>query len=92
MVVLPVVVEVTDPFVLVVVARVYRALRHTHLDRDFLHRGLLETSFQEDIESYVQQLLVTLLLLFAGRSAHTRPGDLQLCLITNSLHSCLKCS
>ena len=35
---------------------------------DLLQGGLLEASFQKDIERDVQELLVTLLLLLAGRS------------------------
>jgi hypothetical protein len=47
---------------------------------DLLHGGLLEASFQEYVERDVQEFLVTLLLLLAGRSpdagAHRQIGVL----------------
>ena len=54
-------------------------------DGDFLHGGLLEAPFQEDVERHVQKLLVALLLLLAGRSSHTRAGDLQIGVLSNFL-------
>src|SRR5439155_1292771 len=70
---------------LVFVSRVHRTLRHSNMDGDFLHGGLLEAFFQKDVECRVQQLLVALLLLRSRRPPHARTFDVQIGRITNFL-------
>ena len=47
--------------------------------RDLLDGGLLETSFQKYIECGVQELLMALLLLVAGRPPRARARERQVC-------------
>ena len=52
---------------------------------DLLHGGLLKAAFQKDIERDIQQLLMALLLLLAGRPPDTRTLDGRICVTTNFL-------